>query len=67
MAVLGLSNTAASITASLFLLLIIACLAVEIWCYDASIILILGVPQVVKLKPYEFYEVLVPLNDLEGS
>ena len=67
MAVLGLSLTAASITTSSLLLLAIACLTVQIWSYETSIVLLPGTPQVVGLKPYEFYEVLVPVDSLVSA
>ena len=67
MAVLGVSTMTASLTTSILLLLFIACLTVQIWSCETSFIVQPGTTRVVRLIPFDQYEVLVPVDSLESG
>ena len=67
MAVFGMSMMTLSLSVTFALLLVLASLTIQTWSYETSIVLLPFLPQQVYIKPYEFYEILVPLESLEPN
>ena len=67
MAVFGMSMMTFSLSATFALLLVLASLMIQTWSYETVIVLLPYLPQQVYIKPYEFYEILVPLDSLEPN
>ena len=67
MAVFGMSMMTLSLSATFALLLVLASLMIQTWSYETVIVLLPYLPQQVYIKPYEFYEILVPVDSLEPN